>query len=458
MLSWNNAKSKNMRILKENFVDIVIDNVNIFDGTEADIIENGRIYIKQGLLNAVGKKENVISPSNCRVIDGKGMTALPGLIDTHIHLSWNGVLDYYPIFFGEKLEDRLKRNAWNTLKSGVTTARDMYGFGVAKLKKAIEKGEVLGPRLQISTSALTVKNGYFDYPFLGIAIKNVKKVPMVIEKLVKKGSDFIKTEAPYSDALKKRNNISLDILSSIVREAKKSGLTVAVHTMWLEGLETAIDANVTSLEHCPVYVGGIMSDNIFIKAKEKGIFFVPTVDLLRRNYMIFNEPETLLKEKEYHKNMPPKSLQKMLKMAEKVKKAQTKKPEVKAAFDELFNNYKEIYSINFKKALESGIKIAAGTDSGANYTPHGILAKELEMYVKFGMTQKQAILSATKVGAELLGLEKEIGTLEPGKKADVILVNGNPLKNITYLQDIQIVIKEGVIVFNKSNMVCQNGT
>jgi len=133
-------------------------------------------------------------------------------------------------------------------------------------------------------------------------------------------------------------------------------------------------------------------------------------------------------------------------MAGKVEKAQRKNPEVRAAFNNLFNSYKEDYAVNFGKALEYGIRIAAGTDSGVNYTPHGILPKELELYVKFGMKAKQAILAATKVGAELLGLEKEIGSLEPEKKADIILIEGNPLRDIADLQKVRIVIKEGGLV------------
>ena len=152
-----------------------------------------------------------------------------------------------------------------------------------------------------------------------------------------------------------------------------------------------IDAGVTSLEHCPTYVGGIIPDDIFIKAKDKEIFFVPTADLLRRNYLIFNNKELILSEDEYYQNMPRKSLNKMLKMADKVKKAQVKKPQIRNAFNELFKGYKDDYVINFKKALEYGIKIAAGTDSGTNYTPHGIMAKELELYVKFGMTTKNKL-------------------------------------------------------------------
>lgn len=450
MLSWNNPKFKKCERVKEDYKDIVIDNVDIFCGTEDGVIENGRIYISQGLINAVEKKENIIPPSDCRIINGKGMTVLPGLIDTHLHLSWNGVFESYPVFFGEPLADRLSRNAWLTLKSGVTTAREMPGFGSIKLKLSIEKGEVQGPRLLVSTPALTVTGGYLGYPWWGIVIKDIDKIGQIIAEKVKSGCDFIKTVAPYADALKMQANISNEILSRIVQEAKRFDLKVAAHTLWPEGLGVAIDAGVSSIEHCPSYVGGIIADEVFIKAKEKGIFFIPTVDLLRRNYMIFNETETLLEEKEYQQNMPAKSLGKMLKMVEEMKKAQMMKKEVKEAFDQLFQNYKEHYAENFQKALKYGVKITAGTDSGSNYTPHGILAKELEMYVKLGMTPEQAILSATKVSAELLGMEKEVGTLEPGKKADVILVNGSPHKDITALQDIQSVIKEGVIVFSKS--------
>ena len=130
-----------------------------------------------------------------------------GLIDAHIHLSWNGVFESYPIFFGEPLAERLRRNAWLTLKSGVTTVREMPGFGSIKLKCSIEKGEVLGPRLLVSTPALTVPGGYLGYPGWGITIKDAQKIGQVVDEGVKRGYDFIKTVAPYSDALKKQVNI-----------------------------------------------------------------------------------------------------------------------------------------------------------------------------------------------------------------------------------------------------------
>lgn len=451
---WNNPRFKKQSVAvteDSNPQHLVVDDIDIFDGTGKDVYESGRISVKDGRILAIGPKEAVEIPKESYIVDGKGMMALPGMIDAHVHLSWNGVFEAYPVFFGEGLAERLSRNAWITLKSGVTTVREMPGFGGVKLKQSIEQGEVIGPRLLVSTSALTVKGGYFAYPLWGIAIKDTGKVPKIIEKKMKSGCDFIKTVAPHSDALRKEKNISSALLSSIVREAKKFGLTVAAHTMWVDGLETAVDAGVTSLEHCPAYVGGIMPDDNFAKAKEKGTFFVPTADVLRRNYLLFNDKELILEEEAYHQNMPSKSLAKMLKMVAQIEKAQHEKPEARAAFDNLFHSYKEDYAVNFGKALEYDIKIAAGTDSGVNYTPHGILPKELELYVKFGMTTKQAILSATKVGAELLGLEKEIGTLEPGKKADMILVKGNPLKDITDLQKLDVVIKEGKIVYGSSD-------
>lgn len=447
MLTWNNPKFKMQTAFKESPDLIAIDNVTIFDGTGVDAYENGRILIKDGQLIAVEKKETVDIPPESYIIDAKGMTALPGLIDAHTHLSFNGVFETYPIFFGEALSERLSRNAWITLKSGVTTAREMPGFGQVKLKESIEKGEVLGPRLLVSTSPLTVKGGYFDYPLFGTAIKDVGKIPKIIEKKVENGCSFIKTIAPYSDPLKKQKNMPLTVLSNIVKEANKLGLTVATHTMWVDGLETVIDAGVTSIEHCPTFLGGIIPDEVFIKAKDKGIFFVPTVDLVRRNYLIFTDIEQILEESAYHQNMPQISLAKMLKMVEKTKKMLQKKPQLKESFNKLFKSYKEDYIINFQKAIEIGVKIAAGSDSGSNYTPHGILPKELELYVEFGMTPKQAILSATKIGAQLLGLEKEIGTLEVGKLSDLILVKGNPLKDITDLQNIQVVIKDGILVY-----------
>ena len=204
VLNWNNPKFTKQSVLKESPDLITIDHVTIFDGTGVDAYENGRILIKDGQFIAVGKKETVEIPPESYIIDGSDMTALPGLIDTHIHLSFNGVFETYPIFFGEAFPERLSRNAWLTLKSGVTTAREMPGFGQVKLKESIDKGEVLGPRLLVSTSPLTVKDGYFDYPLFGTAIKDVGEVPKIIEKKVENGCNFIKTVAPYSDPLKNK--------------------------------------------------------------------------------------------------------------------------------------------------------------------------------------------------------------------------------------------------------------
>ena len=447
---WNNPKFRKHSAAanKDKPDHIVVDNIAIFDGTGSNTYDSGRLSIKDGRILAIGPKETVEIPTGSYIIDGRGMTALPGMIDAHVHLSWNGVFEAYPFLFGESLAKRLSRNAWFTLKSGVTTAREMPGFGALKLKQSIEQGEVAGPRLLVSTSALTVRGGYFAYPLWGTVIKDAGKIPEIIRKKTQSKCDFIKTVAPHSDALRMETNISPALLSEIVREANASGFSVAAHTMWADGLEAAIDAGVSSLEHCPCYVGGVMEDTVFDKAKEKGTFFVPTADVLRRNYMIFNDKDLLLEEDEYHQNMPSKSLRKMLKMAEKVEKAQQMKHEIKDAFRNLFKSYREDYPINFRKALDYGIRIAAGTDAGVNYTPHGILPKELALYVKLGMTARQAILSATKTGAELLGLEQEIGTLEQGKKADIILAKGNPLKDITDLQNLHCVMKDGVIVYS----------
>lgn len=449
MQKGKTSKTKEQFVLNEHpdlneYPDLIaIDHVTIFDGTGVDAYENGRIVIKEGHVIAVGKMELVAIPPECTIIDGKGLTALPGLIDAHTHLTFNGVFETYPIFYGESLSKRLNRNAMITLKSGVTTVREMPGFGGVKLKERIEKGEVLGPRLMLSTLPLTVKGGYFNYPFFGTVIKDISKIPILLEKKVQHGCNFIKTVAPYSDPIKKQKNISPTVLASIVKEANKLGLRVATHSMWVDGLETVIDAGVTSIEHCPTIMGGVIPDEIYRKAKEKGVFFVPTLDLIRRNYFMFKDLDRILEERAYHHNMPPKSLAKMLRMVKKVKKMLQKNPKMNETFDGLFQCYEVDFSINFKKAIEFGIKIAAGTDSGTNYTPHGILPNELALYVQFGMTPKQAILTATKVGAELLGLDKEIGTLEVGKRADVILVKGNPLEDITDLQDIQVVIKNG---------------
>jgi len=166
---WNNPRFKkpSAAVIEGKHSHIVVDDIDIFDGTGNDPYESGRISTKDGRILAIGPKEAVEIPMGSYIVDGKGMMALPGMIDAHVHLSWNGVFEAYPVFFGEGLAERLSRNAWLTLKSGVTTVREMPGFGGVKLKRGIEQGEVIGPRLLVSTSALTVKGGVFCLSPLG---------------------------------------------------------------------------------------------------------------------------------------------------------------------------------------------------------------------------------------------------------------------------------------------------
>lgn len=444
-MGWNNPRFDAGSRGADRHRVLVIDQARIFDAAGGALEPNGRIVIRDGRIEALGPLETVAAPEGAHVLDGRGATALPGLIDTHVHLSWNGVFEPYPLQFGESVAQRLCRNAWITLTSGVTTVREMPGFGAVKLKEAIATGQVAGPRILASTAALTVKGGYFAYPLWGTAIKDVKDIPAILDRKIERGCDFIKTIAPHSDAGRRQKNMPPEVLTAIVDAARDRDLPVAVHTMWPDGLDAAIDAGVTSLEHCPPYVTGALTDTQLARITDQGIFLVPTADLLRRNYEIVHHRDQLLQEPAYQHNMPAKTRRKMLRMAQRMDRARAKKPEAAEAFQALFRGYETDHPASFAKALEHGVRIAAGTDSGPNYGPHGILPLELASYVKLGMTPEQAIGSATAVAAQLLGMDDEIGTLEPGKRADILLVHGDPLTDISALTNVQAVIKDGTI-------------
>lgn len=426
---------------------LVVDQVRIFDAASDAVVPNGRIVIRDGRIETLGPVETVAAIPGAQTVDGRGATALPGLIDTHVHLSWNGVFEPYPPQFGEPVEQRLRRNASITLNSGVTTVREMPGFGAVGLKEAIASGQVAGPRVLASTAALSVKGGYFAYPLWGTVIKKTADIPAILDHKLERGCDFIKTVAPHADAGRRQRNMPAEMLAAIVEAADSRGLRVAAHTMWTDGVDAAIDAGVSSLEHCPPYVGGALTDAQLARIKQQGIVVVPTADLLRRNYQMFHHRERLVQEPAYQHNMPAKSRAKMLRMAERMDRYQAKKAEAAEAFTALFLGFETDHPVSFAKALEHGVRIAAGTDSGTNYGPHGILPLELARYVELGMAPRQAIHSATTVASELLNMDDEIGTLEPGKRADVLLVHGDPLTDTSALTDVHTVIKDGAVEY-----------
>lgn len=402
---------------------VVLKAARLFDGKGDAVVSNGVVIVEGGTIRAAGS--GLAVPAGARVIDLGDATLLPGLIDAHTHISgesqdnWlQGAMDNMRRTLPEAAI-RSTAYARSTLMAGFTTIRDL-GSGESLdvgLRNAIRDGVVPGPRIQAANNALGARGGHcdesgFPYKFFpekgpetGIA-SGADQFRDAVRFQVKYGADVIKICATggvlsLADEVD-TPQLTQEEMNAIVDEAHRLRKKVAAHAHGAEGAKTAIRAGVDSIEH-----GSFLDDEALRMMKEKGTFLVPT--LLAGEYVA---------GKATVRHYPPEI-----------------EAKAKAAV--------AVRSDMFRKAVRMGVKIAFGTDSSVS--PHGMNAQEFVLMVDLGMPPAAALRSATSVAASLLGLSRAIGTLEPGKTADVIAVPGNPLKDIKVMEKVRFVMKEGKV-------------
>ncbi len=359
------------------------------------------------------------------VIDLKKSTVLPGLMDMHTHLSnEHSATSYTDRFFISPAEQSLRASAYakRTLLAGFTTVRDLgdsEGISVA-LKHAIAGGYIIGPRIFTAGKSIATTGGHAD-PTNGVipryqgdpgpregVINGPDEARKAVRQRYKDGSDLIKitgTGGVLSMAASGLNpQFTEEEIKAIVETAKDCGFKVAVHAHGAEGMKRAIRAGVDSIEH-----GTYMDDEAMTLMKQKGTWYVPTI-------------------------MAGKWV------AEKAKAAgyfpEIVRPKAAAVGP--------VIQETFAKAYKMGIKIAFGTDTGVS--PHGENATEFGFMVEAGMPPMVAIQCATRNASQLLGQEKDLGTVEKGKFADIVAVTGDPLADIKLLQRVAFVMKGGTVV------------
>ncbi|WP_207229298.1 metal-dependent hydrolase family protein [Ktedonosporobacter rubrisoli] len=403
---------------------LAITNATIIDGTGNDPIENGTLLIEGERISAVGSSNQVSIPGSATVIDAQGANVLPGLIDTHVHF-----LMEYPNVVNNLLTPPSLRlllavpRMRATLDAGITTVRDAGGTP-AGVKMAVERGVVAGPRMQVSVSILSQTGGHGDghYPCcvdLGLAgkfadvprgvVDGVEEVRKVTREILRAGADWIKlatsggvlstADAPTSSQL------TVDEIATAVYEAAAQEKRCMAHAQGTQGIKNAIKAGVASIEH-----GIYLDDEAIEMMLEKGVYLVPTL----------LAPMAVSKYSAQHPDIVPPM------MAAKS------------------NNVMESHVRSFERAVKAGVKIAMGTDSGVG--KHGENSQELPLMVKYGMTPMQSIQASTLHAARLLHLDQQLGTLEVGKLADVILVDGDVLSDIKQIGDpanVKLVLKGG---------------
>jgi len=380
----------------------------------------GQIILIEGeRIKSVGPAAQVQIPAGAKVIDLSNRTVLPGLIDCHTHLTFDpGHTGYRGLSLSVPRQALVgARNARVTLLAGFTTVRNVAAFGYSDiaLRDAVNAGDVPGPRILASGPALSITGGHGDqnllapeYHFSSDGVAD--GIPAVIAKVredIKYGSDVIKFMAT-GGVLSQGDNPELEQYSpeemrAIVETAHGLGRKVAAHAHGALGIRDAVLAGVDSIEH-----GSFINEEDIQLMKQHGTYLVPTLYLM--DWFMDNYQKIGLTE-----NM--------------VAKARIVMPAARE---------------NVARAIHEGVKMAFGTDAAVY--PHGLNAHEFPVMVKLGMTPLAAIQASTVNAADLLGWSDRVGTLEPGKFADLIAVDGDPLQDVSVLERVEFVMKGGEVV------------
>ena len=397
----------------------------LIDGTTDSPMNEMSIYIVDNRISEVITGYAEPEPDD-QYIDLSGYTVLPGLIDMHVHLTsdQSSTSRYIENTTLNPADYAIRsvNNAKKTLMAGFTTVRNLGDSDsvTVSLRNAIAKGTVPGPRIFTAGKSIASTGGHADEtnslnnklsfdpgPLEGI-INSSDDAYKAVRHRYKEGADLIKITATggvLSNAKNGQNpQMTEQEIKAIVSAAKDYGFKVAAHAHGAEGIIRAVQAGVDSIEHATL----MDAEGIAIMRKE-GTYYVPT--LLAGAWVA----EKALIEDYY----PPFVQKKALEIG----------PQLKSTFS---------------KAHQAGVKIAFGTDTGV--TPHGDNAKEFKLMVDAGMTEQEAILSATFHASILLGEQETLGSISEGKLADIIAVSGNPLENITVLESVDFVMKNGNVI------------
>ena len=393
----------------------------ILDVRTGELRANQAVVIEGEKIMQVAPSSEVKAGAGDATIDLPDATLLPGLIDMHTHLTFDlNSLGYQGLGISTAREAlHGTRNARRTLEAGFTTVRNVGAKDYADiaLRDAINDGDVIGPRMVASGPALGITGGHCDenllppaFHFQGDGVADgVEAVQHKVREVIKYGADVIKICATGGVLSKgddpNASQYTLEEMKAIVADAHRLGRRVAAHAHGAEGVRWASEAGVDSVEH-----GHLMDDAAIATLKKNGTYLVPTLFLTE--YM---------QQHMEHSDIPEYSRQKMR--------------DVAAAAQQ-----------NVKKAFAAGVKVAFGTDAAVY--PHGLNAGEFHVYVKLGMTPLAAIQAATINAADLLGWKDRVGTLEPGRWADIVAVDGDPTKDVTILERVKFVMKGGAVYKN----------
>lgn len=394
----------------------------LIDGTGSEPRQDVTILVRGGRIEAVGR--NVVVPEDAREVDLSDATVLPGLLDTHTHLTIDGIEELLSRKYAEHAPGYQvavgAKSARATLLAGFTTVRNVGGWGWSSvaLRDAVEDRHLPGPRIFTAAHQVGIPGGHGDFtnglsprvveergPRRGMADTPAEAREAVHQQL-KFGADLIKLMAT-GGVVSRGDRVGVQQMTeeqmrAAVEAAEMAGVRVAAHAHGTAGIKATIRAGVHSIEH-----GSRLDQQAIRMMKERGTYLVPTRLVAKR-----------AAEAAMAGQLPPFMAKKALQIAEDNR-------------------------ASFRRAVEAGVKIAFGSDAPG--VPHGENAGEFELMVEGGMSPHEAILGSTREAAKLLGEWDELGSVEAGKRADLIAVGSNPLEDVSVLEDVGFVMKGGIV-------------
>ena len=413
LLVWCQAALSQVTVIKAG---------KLIDPDQGTVQANQIIVIRENKIQAVGA--SVAIPQGAQVLDLSNLTVLPGLIDCHTHLADGKYGEGDPMFQLKKSASQTVlesvRNARVTLESGFTTVRDVGVYRALNdiaLRDAINRDDIVGPRMYVAGAYITITGGagamtgmapdvQLPWDFHYGEANSPWEVRQKIRLLAHDGVDHIKVLSSGAvlthGSNPKSQEFTPEELQAAVDEASHFGLRVAAHAHSPEGIKNAIRAGVASIEHATM-----IDDEGIALAKQHGTYL--DMDIY---------DEECIQEQGRNGTLP-------------------------ADFLEHDRELGELHRQNFRKAVKAGVKLSFGTDAGV--CDYGTAGKQFGFMVKYGMTAMQAIQAATSSAADLIGRSGQIGSIKPGKYADVIAVSGDPLQDIHLLENVQFVMKEGTV-------------
>ena len=381
---------------------------SIIDGLNDEVVENYYIKLENGRITEVRQGEPG-ETEGFEVIDCTGKYILPGLIDCHVHLVWNGSADPQSLIKNEE-NDRIAleayKHALDTLKLGVTTVRDLGAPDrtVLHVRNVIDSGLLSGPTIIAAGAPICMTGGHVYY--LGYESDGPDEVRKNTRRVLKEGADLVKVMATGGIYTKGEEpgsvQLTIEELSAAKEEALKKNKKVSAHADGIEGIMNCLEVGIDTIEH------GIYADRQALEImKNQGTFLVPTMAVMRQ---LISSPD-----------IPAYALEKA----------------------------KQVVGPHFsmlQEAVQIGVKIATGTDCGSPLTPPRYYYDELAIMHEAGMSEMEVIKASTSVAAECLGIEDQRGSISPGKFADLLIADSNPLNDLNSLRGDKLVMKNGVLV------------